>query len=321
MEVIGRKVKMELVSYIMPVFNVKDYVEESIQSILNQDYSSIELIIVDDCSTDGTYEFILEKFGSDDRVTLVRNETNSQIVKSLNRALSIAKGKYIARIDGDDVAMVDRTSKQMHYLKMKPDIDLVGFSLISINENGAELSKSDFPETFDLLKKIAYFSSPVSHIWLAKRCVYESLSGYRFHTVEDYDFLLRMITSGYKFANIPNYYGMKIRVRGGNTVSIYGVKQRKAYNFARDRYRERLNFGVEKTAEGRFIEFISSDRYTDLHRLSMRFSNKAVHTKSLLVKYTLYGLSCIISPYQFQYISHTIIRRLYIKFHKGSHLK
>lgn len=305
---------LKLVSFIMPVYNVKQYVLESIESVLSQTYPNIELIIVDDASTDGTYELVAENYMLDERVKLFKNDVNSKIVVTLNKALSYAKGEYIARIDGDDIAHPDRVQRQIDYLEDNPEVDLVGCSLEGIDEFGNHLNYSYFPEDFSCLRKISKYSTPVSHIWLARKSVYDSLGGYRFSSVEDYDFLLRMLTRGMRFSNISDYIGMKIRIRSGNTVSIYGVKQRKAFNFVRKRYLERLKFGVEKVNPLDFEKIISNNRFAKMHQVSNRFSSLAIQSRSKTLKILFYGLSAILSPYQFQYLLYTIIRRLIISY-------
>lgn len=305
----------ELVSVIMPVYNVKSFVVESIESILNQTYQNIELIIVDDCSVDGTYELIKERYSTVSNVKILRNKINSKIVVSLNKALSVTKGAYIARIDGDDIAMPDRIEKQMNYLLTHPDIDLVGCSLKSIDEQGLDLfNDSVFIDSFSTLVKLAPFGTPVSHIWLAKKSIYTSLNGYRFPSVEDYDFLLRMITSGYKFANIPDYFGMKIRIREGNSASVYGVSQRKAFNFVRNRYFERLKTGTEKQPESVFELTINSKSFVLLHRLSNKVVKKGLNSKIKVVKLFYYFVAVMLSPYQMQYAYHSIRKKLLTRF-------
>ncbi|EME4749493.1 glycosyltransferase family 2 protein, partial [Campylobacter coli] len=88
-----------LVTVIMPAFNRENYISFAIESILNQDYLNFEFIIIDDCSTDATYNIIQEYAKRDQRIIVLRNKKNKGIVYSLNRCLERSRGKYIARMD------------------------------------------------------------------------------------------------------------------------------------------------------------------------------------------------------------------------------
>jgi glycosyltransferase involved in cell wall biosynthesis len=112
------------VSVVMPVYNVEEYVAEAIESILNQTFKDFEFIIIDDASTDDTVSVI--KTFSDERIKLVCNETNLKLAASLNRGLRIARGKYIARMDGDDISHLARIEKLYKVLEQNPAIAICG---------------------------------------------------------------------------------------------------------------------------------------------------------------------------------------------------
>lgn len=228
-------------SVLIPTYNVQDFVEQAISSITNQTYKNIEIIIVDDCSSDKTFEKLKKLAKQDSRIKLLRNDTNLKICKTLNRALKESKGKYIVRMDGDDISDKDRIEKQIEYLEKNQEVDLVGNSVKNIDEKNNVFSITKYCSDFKELKKLAKYGTPVLHIWAARREVYEKLEGYReIPYVEDYDFLLRMITSGYKFSNLENYYGYSVRFRQGNTATTNGIEQVKAFKYVRKLYEERL---------------------------------------------------------------------------------
>lgn len=106
----------ELVSIIMPSYNTGKYIAETIESVLAQSYRNWELIIVDDCSTDNTYEVVFQ-FLNDDRIRLFKNDKNCGAAVSRNRALKEAKGRWIAFLDSDDLWMPDKLEKQIHFMK------------------------------------------------------------------------------------------------------------------------------------------------------------------------------------------------------------
>lgn len=124
------------ISVIMPTYNVAPFVEEAAYSILNQTYKNLELIVVDDCSTDGTYEKLQKIAKKDERVILCRNDVNSKICKSLNKALNYATGAYIARMDGDDISLPTRFEKEIQFLDNHPEYALVSCPMIYYDESG-----------------------------------------------------------------------------------------------------------------------------------------------------------------------------------------
>ena len=135
------------ISILMPTYNVETFVEEAVRSILSQTYQNFELIVVDDCSTDNTFTILQDLAEEDDRIILEHNEKNSKICVTLNKAWSLAKGDFIARMDGDDISMPERFSVLLSFLNDHPDIDLVGSQVISIREDGEVISKKQYLRT------------------------------------------------------------------------------------------------------------------------------------------------------------------------------
>lgn len=113
-----------LVSIITSVFNSEKYISEMLNSILEQTYSDWELVIFDDASTDDTWNIISQY--SDLRIKKYRNQKNQGLTVNLNKALKIAQGEYIVRIDGDDIAYPRRLEKQVYFMNQHPDVVLSG---------------------------------------------------------------------------------------------------------------------------------------------------------------------------------------------------
>ena len=107
--------KPGLVSVIMPSFNTASYIGEAIQSVINQTYKELELLIVDDCSTDNT-DGVVASF-SDSRIRYFKNLKNSGAAVSRNRALREAKGEWIAFLDSDDLWMPEKLERQIHFMR------------------------------------------------------------------------------------------------------------------------------------------------------------------------------------------------------------
>ena len=126
----------------MPVYRAHKYIHKAVESILNQSYSNIELVLIDDCGNDGSIELVKEEF-NDERIKYYHNERNRGIAYSRNRGLDVAKGDYIAFMDDDDIAPLDRLKLEMEFLHQHPDIDAVGGRYCVINEEGEIIRYSD----------------------------------------------------------------------------------------------------------------------------------------------------------------------------------
>lgn len=127
-------INIPLISVLLPVYNCEKYIFEAVESILTQTYTNFELLIIDDCSTDTTLQ-ICKSF-KDDRIIIIEKEKNSGYTNSLNYGFSIAKGKYIARMDGDDISLPMRFEKQVAFMEVNEDVVVCGtnFSIIDKDE-------------------------------------------------------------------------------------------------------------------------------------------------------------------------------------------
>ena len=295
---------------IMPTYNVEPYVAEAIESILNQSYSNIEFVIVDDCSTDKTFEICKRYTEKDSRIKLFRNEVNSRIEFSLNRALANSTGRYIARMDGDDISDKYRLEKMKDFLDTHTDIKLVGMSAITINAAGEEIGRSVFLNDFEVIKKTCLLKTPVVHIWMTYKDIYGELNGYRtLFATEDYDFVLRLISRGYKCTNMSDYFGYKIRVnRAGNSAATFGVKKLKCRWYTARLFKERMTRGKDSYSVEACQKAIRTFRLTEkIYSLSNKFLYKAIECKAHRkpLRMCLYVLLSLISPYQVAYVMET----------------
>lgn len=115
---------MAKVTVLMPTYNVAPYVKEAIESVLQQTYSDLELLVIDDDSTDGTLDVVSAI--EDPRIRIVRNERNLGLADNLNRGLSLITTEYVARMDGDDIALPNWLEKEMAYLEAHPEVGVCG---------------------------------------------------------------------------------------------------------------------------------------------------------------------------------------------------
>lgn len=189
------------ISVLMPAYNCSQYIGEAIESILNQTYDDFELIVLDDCSTDDTVEIV--KGFTDSRIIYHCNEKNLGLANNLNAGLKIAKGKYIARMDGDDISLPERFQTQIDFLESHPDIDLCSCGLKMFGHEQTVWVRESDPEA---VKITMLFYSPVLHatsVWRRQSFEKHDLY-YNQHAfpAEDYDLWSRAIFHC-KLSNIP----------------------------------------------------------------------------------------------------------------------
>ena len=122
------------ISVIMPVYNAEKYIKDAINSILNQTEKDFELILIDDCALDSSMDIINRC--NDSRIRIIKNQKNEGIAFSRNRGIDVARGKYIALMDDDDIAPMDRFRIELNYMEEHLDIDVVGGIAGIIDENG-----------------------------------------------------------------------------------------------------------------------------------------------------------------------------------------
>ena len=138
------------VSIIMSVYNGEKYLQEAIESILNQSYSGFEFIIVNDGSTDYTEEILNEY--TDSRIVRINNQENIGLARSLNRAIETAHGELIARMDADDISAPDRFEKQVAYLDAELEVSVLGTYMKQIDADGNNLGILNVPCNHNLIK-------------------------------------------------------------------------------------------------------------------------------------------------------------------------
>lgn len=204
----------ELISVVMATYNEPpEIVEASIRSILGQTYQNFELLIYDDSSDKRTRERI-DSFLGDTRVRVIRHDIRSGFVRSLNMGLHDARGTYIARMDGDDIALPERFEKEVSFLRAHRGICVVGGQIEIIDENGRVTSSRSYPAGGIRLAVFSAIRNPLAHPAVMMRrevidrgFVYDETLGMS----EDLDLWLRLMSHSIKLANLPDIV-LKYRV-------------------------------------------------------------------------------------------------------------
>jgi glycosyltransferase involved in cell wall biosynthesis len=192
-----------LVSIGMPVFNCEKTLNTAVQSILNQTYSNWELILIDDGSSDRTLA-IANSF-QDPRIRVISDGLNQRLPLRLNQAIGLSRGKYFARMDGDDVSYPERLERQVAYLEKHAEIDLLGTASINFDASGQALGAVRLEESHAGICARPWVGFILLHpTWMGKLDWFQTAE-YRTKAIrmEDYDILLRTYQTS-RFASLPD---------------------------------------------------------------------------------------------------------------------
>jgi glycosyltransferase involved in cell wall biosynthesis len=203
------------VSVLMPVYNGEPYLCEAIDSILNQTFSDFELIIIDDCSKDGSVELI--KTYTDSRIRLIANPVNQGLRFILNQGLRLAQAEYIARMDCDDISLPQRLAKQVEYLDRHPEIAIVGGQSVYIDTTGKIMDNNMYwcAAEHSSIRWTAGYECPFVHplVMYRQQILWGELGGYDENATfaEDYEMWLHLLKHNYQGANLTEVL-LKYRV-------------------------------------------------------------------------------------------------------------
>lgn len=244
------------VTVLMPVYNGSRYVLEAVQSILSQSLADFELLVVDDGSTDSTPALLAGVI--DPRLRYVKNEENLGLPATLNKGIGLARGEFIARMDGDDIAFPNRLHRQVAFMEANPDVAVCGCG-VSVFYTSGETHKHFFPLSYGSVKMEALFNSPVSHPGAMFRATLFEGEAFRYDPralwVEDYDLFSRILHR-HKIVNIP-FFLLQYRVSGESITAHADSPERAAYRKEAITNIQRSNL--------RKIGFNPDDRAMDLH--------------------------------------------------------
>lgn len=193
------------ISVIMSVYNGETYLKEAIESVINQTFKNWELIVINDCSTDGTAEILAELSSQDPRIKVHPNEVNLRLPTSLNKAISLAQGKYLARMDADDICLPHRLEKQFDFMEKNPDISLSSCKFMTVKNGvympGGAGGRCDN----DAVRAMLLVGNPILHPGVIAKA--EVMRKYNYdptHTcTEDLELWTRMAMGGERIEILP----------------------------------------------------------------------------------------------------------------------
>ncbi|WP_165930007.1 glycosyltransferase family 2 protein [Flavobacterium caseinilyticum] len=248
---------MPQITVLLPVYNCELYVQTAVQSILNQTYTDFEFLIIDDASTDATVALI--KKLEDSRIQLIEKPINSGYTNSLNYGLQMAKGKYIARMDGDDISFPERFSKQIAYLETHPDVVVCGTTYKIIGND----KLIALPENHEAIKLGLLWGNCISHpsVMIRKKILDEYSIQYNTskEPAEDYDMWVRLLSVG-KLHNLQEVL-LEYRLYGNQVSRKRAEDQKKNDVLAKFKMLQYLNIEWD-SLEYEFLE--RNFRKTDL---------------------------------------------------------
>jgi len=228
------------ISVIMAVYNSEKFLNESINSILNQTFKNFEFIIINDCSTDNSLKIIKEFIKKDKRIKLINNKKNFGAAGTRNKGLKIAKGKYIAILDSDDLALKKRLEIQFNYLEKNPHIFLVGSSAIYIDEKGKEIRRFRKYNDYKILAWRLPKSCSIIHSSAMFRNTKDISYNENFRSAHDYNFYLDLLDKGENLTNLPQFL-TKYRVHP-DSISVAKKKEQQRFaNAIKERHKNLRN--------------------------------------------------------------------------------
>ncbi|MCL5011088.1 MAG: glycosyltransferase [Patescibacteria group bacterium] len=216
-----------LVSVIMASHNGQEHIKEAINSILSQTLADFEFLIVNDCSTDRTTEILQAFQKKDERIKIINNGKNLGLTRSLNKALCLASGKFIARMDDDDIARPERLEKQFDFMLKNPETVLCGSLAFVIDSGGKIIGEKNLALDYQNIKKGLLFNNQFIHssLFMLKSVLdKEGFYDEKFKKAQDYELVLRLAAK-YPVANLAEKL-LQWRM-SPNSISFSGNSQQK----------------------------------------------------------------------------------------------
>lgn len=297
---------MPSISVIMSVYNEReDYLRLSVESILSQTYSDFEFIIVKDYVDNSVVDDVLASY-TDDRIIILKNDENIGLARSLNRAVEIATGEYLARMDSDDISMRERFQRQIEFLLKNDHIALVGTFATKIESTGMDMGTMAVPVGVEAISKCVNYGGVSIHpSWMLRRSVFEKLCGYtEYIYTQDYDFFFRLVKAGYLADNIPEpLIGYRIGREKLDKNKIF-MQRRIGENVRSGRDFEDFDHNKKSTSL-----FVRRELYFYAQRIFLIGINFK-ENKKYVFAFLMIFFSCFISPDNFSYV----VEKLLLKY-------
>lgn len=252
------KDKKPLVSIVMPVYDTCRFLSESVKSILSQTYRNFEFIIIDDASEDSSWRIIQEFSRKHKQIKIYRNPQNLGVSETVKKAISLAKGEFLARMDADDIALPQRIEKQIDYLINHKETVAVGGQCLLINKDGNIIGEKTFPTSFSDIYKYIWKFIPVQQptLMIAGDRLPKQFKYYRdgMDTAEEVELLFKLFQYG-KVENLADTVLM-YRLHNKNT-SLLDIRKTFLLTLLA-RIRGVLLYGYKPTLSGVAVTLLQS---------------------------------------------------------------
>ena len=232
-----------LVTVLMPCYNAMPYLTEALESMMNQTYRNLEILCINDGSSDTTGDILEEYAKKDARIRVVHNESNLKLIRTLNKGIELANGEFIARMDADDISLPDRIQIEMDYFSKNPEYDLVCPASLNMDPEGNPIAKN-IPRQFGYKANLyaSFYYVPIGHpeILVRTKVLKENhflVEEHALHT-EDYEIWSRLLRKGYHLVNTPEILH-KYRIHDGSVSRQFTeIQDRNFTDCVRRQYKE-----------------------------------------------------------------------------------
>jgi len=265
------------VTVLLPVYNGEKYLHDAVKSILNQTFTDFEFLIINDGSTDNSIKII--KSFNDERIHLINNNKNLKLAKTLNKGIDLAQGKYIVRMDQDDISYSERLSKQVDFMEKHPEVGVCGSWVKLIGKNAGQIWDIP-PSNSDIIKCLLLFSSYIFHptVIIRKNLLkkYNLYYNPAFLHAEDYDLWCRIS----EYSQISNLQEILLyyRIHSEKMSDIYNNTQIQIADLIRKRQIKKL--GIDPNYEEfKIHKAISLWNFNSSKKFLMRIENWLIKLK------------------------------------------
>ena len=274
-----------IISVLLPVYNGEKFLKEAIESVLNQSFDDFELVIIDDGSTDDSCNIIFSY--QDARIRFLRNEQNIGLIKTLNKGINESKGKYIARMDADDICREDRFVKQVEFLEQHPSYGIVG-SWCSIINSSKKIEYHTSHESLQFaLLNYCCFVHPSVMIRKSVLTEYQLYFDSQYVHSEDYELWTRLLTKT-KAANLPEYL-LSYREHENQISSKYREAQLAMVSIIRVNYLKKIDPEIpanliELFSYEDFCQFDITKQLLEIDNFYNYFKDKEIFSHEVLIR-------------------------------------
>ena len=290
------------ISVIMSVYNGEEYLSEAIESVCNQTFADWELIIINDCSTDSTGDILSQYASEDARIKIHTNETNLRLPSSLNKALAAAQGKYVARMDADDICLPDRLQKQYDFMEANPHLHLSSCRFMTLKNSVVSSGGCGGKCDAESIKALLLVTNPILHPGVIANT--ETMQTLKYDTTltctEDLEMWTRIATEKHPMEILPEYlmiYRLHDKQITGTTLERQHKEvvriQREYYSqFLQCMSKEQEEFYISGIY---FRENTDTDKFCAFYRWLKSVNNK---TKAFDKKALSYAMFEILAEYK-----------------------